>query len=166
MRVKPPSPFAYCIPLYFGLAYCVQSFFSLAYCIPLNNITPNLFWHYIYIKKIKWQYVACTIIFANVRVDAICLLEFLVFYLPKSMFKFINAEMIFSKRRIKSLECFYFVCHPCCVFLMIFKVKMDVCVRYNRIFAYCLPTRLNAPWILHNKRGGVTRMCGEAKHLK
>ena len=37
MRVTPPSPLAYCVPLYFGIAYCVPPFFGLAYCVPFNN---------------------------------------------------------------------------------------------------------------------------------
>ena len=37
MRVTPPSPLAYCVPLYFGIAYCVPAFFGLAYCVPFNN---------------------------------------------------------------------------------------------------------------------------------
>ena len=43
MRVTPPSPLAYCVPLYFGIAYCVPPFFGLAYCVPFNN-TKQPFW--------------------------------------------------------------------------------------------------------------------------
>jgi len=76
-----------------------------------------------------------------------CLLVFLDFDLPKSMFKFINADITPKKRerseRAIFLEFFDFVCHVCCVFwwkLDLFKLKIDVCVRYNRISAYCVPT--------------------------
>ena len=69
--------------------------------------------------------------------------------------------------RANSLELFDFVCHVCCVSwwkLELLKVKIDVCVRYNRIFAYCIlrtdplrtAYRLNTPWILRTKKGGVT----------
>ena len=71
---------------------------------------------YFYIKKIKWQSVACTctIILANVS-----LWYFLVFDLAKSLLKFINVEMTPKKRerseRVKSLDLFDCVCHVCCV---------------------------------------------------
>jgi len=63
-----------------------------------------------------------------------------------SMFKFINAEM--AKKRERSeranfLELFDLVCLVWCVSwwkLDLFKVKIDVCVRYKRISAYCVPT--------------------------
>jgi len=38
---------------------------------------------------------------------------------------------------------FIYICHLCCVSwwkLDLLKVKIDVCVRYNRISAYCVPT--------------------------
>ena len=61
-------PLAYCVPHYFCLVYCVQPCFGLAYCVSFNNKTI-IFGNFIYKKKIKWQYVACTctIIFANVK---------------------------------------------------------------------------------------------------
>ena len=111
-------PLAYCVPPYFGLAYCVPPCFGLAYCVPFNNKT-TIFGNFIYIKKIKWQYVACTctIILANVKFG-VCLLDFLVFDIPKSMFMLINAEMTPKRRerseRAKILELFDFVCHVCC----------------------------------------------------
>jgi len=40
--------------------------------------------------KINWQSVACTVILANVSFDV---LDYLVFDLPKSTFKFINLEL-------------------------------------------------------------------------
>ena len=48
------------------LASCVPPYFGLAYCIPFSN-TTTIFGNFIYIKKLKWQYVACTctIILAN-----------------------------------------------------------------------------------------------------
>jgi len=49
-----------------------------------------------------------------------------------------------KKRKAKRApEKFDFVCHVCCVSwwqLDLLKVKNNVCVRYNRIFAYCVPT--------------------------
>jgi len=63
-------PLAYCVPPYFGLAYCVSPCFGLAYCVPFNNNNKTtIFGNFIYIQKIKWQYVACTctIILANVK---------------------------------------------------------------------------------------------------
>ena len=76
----------------FGLAYCVPPCFGLAYCVPFNNKT-TIFGNFIYIKKIKWQYVTCTctIILANVKFGVFCLLDFLFFDIPKSMFMLINA---------------------------------------------------------------------------
>jgi len=61
-------PLAYCLPPYFCLVYCVPPCFGLAHCVPFNNKT-TIFGNFIYIKKIKWQYVACTctIILANVK---------------------------------------------------------------------------------------------------
>jgi len=71
------------------------------------------------------------------------LVKFPSFGPPKSMFKFINAETTSKSASEASaqifLELFDFVCHVCC-FLDLFKVKNDVCVRYNIIFAYCVPT--------------------------
>jgi len=75
LKLKPitnkgdtPSPRAYCAPPYFGLAYCV----------PFYN-KHNHFGVSIYIKKIKWQYIACTctIILANVAycVPTLCVLR-------------------------------------------------------------------------------------------
>jgi len=73
--------------------------------------------------------------------------KFLDFDLRKCMFKFIYAEMTPKKRerseRAIFLELFDFVCHVCGVFdenWTFFNVKIDVCVRYNRISAYCVPT--------------------------
>jgi len=45
--------------------------------------------------------------------------------------------------------------------LDLFKVKIDVCVRYNRISVYCVPTlcvlrTVKKNWILRTKRGGVS----------
>jgi len=59
--------------------------------------------------------------------------------------KFINAEIAKKKPRAKRARKFLFdlVCHVWCVSwwkLDLFKVKIDVCVRYNRISAYCVPT--------------------------
>jgi len=73
----PPSPRAYCVPHYFGLAYCVPHYFGLPYCVPhhlglaycvppflgLAYCVPfynkhNHFGVSIYINKIKWQYIA------------------------------------------------------------------------------------------------------------
>jgi len=49
----------------------------------------------------------------------VCLLNFLDLDLPKSMFKFVNADMTLKKRerseRAIFLELFDFVCHVCCV---------------------------------------------------
>jgi len=61
-------PLAYCVPPYFYLVYCVPPCFGLAYCVSFNNKT-TIFGNFIYIKKVKWQYVACicTIILANVN---------------------------------------------------------------------------------------------------
>ena len=89
----------YCVPPYFGLAYCVPPCFGLAYCVPFNNKT-TIFGNFIYIKKIKWQYVACTctITFAKVKFG-VCLLDVLVFDIPKSMFMLLNAEMTLQKAR-------------------------------------------------------------------
>jgi len=94
------------------------------------------------------------------------------------MFKFINVEMTPKKRERSEcaniLEVFDFVCHVCCVSwwkLDLFKVKKkDVCVRYNRISAYCvttlcvLRTVLNPPEYCVPKGGGITLMqCGVQK---
>ena len=54
------------------------------------------------------------------------------------------------------LSFFYFICHVCCVSwwkLQLFMEKFDVCVQYNRIFAYCVPFKK----ILINvyQKGGV-----------
>jgi len=75
------------------------------------------------------------------------LVKFSEFDLPKSMFKFINAEMT-PKKRERSQRAILFrviwLCMSCvlCFLMKIgnFKVKFDVCVRYNRIPAYCVPT--------------------------
>jgi len=49
----------------------------------------------------------------------VCLLDFLVFDLPLSMFKFVKTEMTAKKRerseRAKKLELYDFVCHVCFV---------------------------------------------------
>jgi len=98
----------------------------------------------------------------------VCLLNFLDLDLPKSMFNFVNADMTPKRARAKRacnfLELFDFVCHVCCVSwwkLDIFKVKIYVWVRYNRIlrtayqpFAYCVPSKKT--WILRTKKGDVT----------
>jgi len=62
---------------------CVMCF-GLAYCVPFKK-KHNHFGNFICIKKIKWQYVACTctIILANVQFG-VCLLDFLVFDIPKT----------------------------------------------------------------------------------
>ena len=71
MRVTPPSPLAYCVPLYFGIAYCVPPFFGLAYCVPFNNKKTTILGVSIYIKKLKLQYVVCTctVILKNISFD-------------------------------------------------------------------------------------------------
>ena len=63
MRVTPP-----CVPPYVCVAYCVSLCFCLAYCLPFYN-NSTIFGNFFDIKKIKWQYVACTctIILANVN---------------------------------------------------------------------------------------------------
>ena len=62
-----------------------------------------------------------------------------------------------SGERAKCLELFDFVRHVCCVSwwrLDLLKVKIDNCVRYNRIFVYCVPSKhpLNTAY----QKGGVT----------
>jgi len=71
MRVTPPSPLAYCVPLYFGIAYCVPPFFGLTYCVPFYKKTHTILAVSIYIKKIKLQYIVCTctLILENTRFD-------------------------------------------------------------------------------------------------
>jgi len=96
MRV---TPLAYCVPPYFGLAYCVPPCFGLAYCVPFNNNT-TIFDNFIYIKKIKW--LCCVIMYNHSckrYIWCVCLLYFLFFYIPKSMFMLINAEMTPQKAR-------------------------------------------------------------------
>ena len=62
MRVTPPSPLAYCVPPYLALRTAYRHF-----SVSFNN-KNNIFGVSIYIKKIKWQSVACTctIILSNV----------------------------------------------------------------------------------------------------
>jgi len=149
--VTPPSPLAYCVPLYFGIAYCVPPFFASRTAYRLTTKTTIL-GVYIYIKKLKLQYVVCTctVILENISFWCVYLLNFLDFDLRKSMFKFINAEMTPKKRERSERAIFFrviWLCMSCvtCVLcfwwkLDLFNVKIDVCVRYNRIPAYCVPT--------------------------
>jgi len=91
----------------------------------------NIFGVSIDIKKIIWQYVACTTIFEN------------VFDIPKSMLKFINVEMTrnSARERAKNLELFDIVCHI-------------YCVAY-RPFAYCVPSKPSLS-TAYQKRGVIT----------
>ena len=108
-------PLAYCVLPFFCLVYCVPPCFDLAYCVPCNNKT-TIFGNFIYIKKIKWQYVACTctIILANVNFGAFACTIFLVFDIPKSMFMLINAGNDPKKRersqRTKVLDFLFLLC--------------------------------------------------------
>ena len=117
-------PLAYCVPHYFCLVYCVQPCFGLAYCVSFNNKTI-IFGNFIYKKKIKWQYVACTctIIHANVNFGVCCSLDFDI---PKSMFMLINAEMTPKMRerseRAKLLEVFLL----CMWRLLWFLIKIEI----------------------------------------
>ena len=98
MRVTPPSPIAYCVPLYFGIAYCVPPFFGLAYCVPFCN-KNNYFGRFHLHKEDKFT-VCCMHMYSNYWKHNLlmCLLVFLDFDLPKSMFKFINADITQKKR--------------------------------------------------------------------
>ena len=62
-RVTPPSPLAYCVPLYFGIAYCVPLFFGLAYCVPFNN-KNNHFGRFHLHKEVKIT-VCCMHMYCN-----------------------------------------------------------------------------------------------------
>ena len=68
MRVTPPSPLAYCVPLYFGIAY--RHFLASRTAYRLTTKTTNLGVS-IYIKKLKLQYVVCTctVILENISFD-------------------------------------------------------------------------------------------------
>jgi len=103
------------------LAYCVPPYFGLAYCVPFINKT-TIFGNFIYIKKIKWQYVACTctIILANIKFGLFgCKISYSLS--PNQFFMLINAGMTPTplqrrerSERAKILELFDFVCHVCC----------------------------------------------------
>jgi len=45
LRVKPPSPLAYCAPPYFGLAYCVPPFLASRTAYRLTTKT-TIFWRF------------------------------------------------------------------------------------------------------------------------
>jgi len=147
-----PLPLAYCVALYFGIAYCVPPLFCLAYCVPFNNKTTILSVSF-YIKKLKLQYAVwtCTVILET-WVFICFLVKFPKCWPPpivKSMFKFINVEMSPKSASVASAQFFkrYLTLYAKCVVFVffkwkldLFKVKIDVCVRYNRISAYCVPT--------------------------
>ena len=114
MRVTPPSPLAYCVPLYLGFAYCVPPFFGLAYCVPFNN-NNNYFGRFHLHKEVKIT-VCCMHLYSNSwkhKLWFVCLLNFLDFDLPKSMFKFINAEMTTKKRERSERAIFFRVIWLC-----------------------------------------------------
>ena len=117
--------------------------------MPFNKKKTH-FGRSICIKKIKLQYIAhtCRIIHENISFDVFAYKDFIDFDLPKSMFEFINAEITQNKRerseRAKNSSIFICFCMSRVLSFLIkldlFQVKIDVCVRYNRIFAYCVPT--------------------------
>ena len=125
--------YACCVSLYFGLAYCVPPF--LASCTAYRLTTETtIVGVSIYTKWIKWPNVACTCtpFLTNVSFDVFACY----------IFQFYTSHK--RSKCVKNLELFNFVCQFCCVFLWkvdLFKLKNDVCVRYNRkIYAYCLRT--------------------------
>jgi len=94
-------PLAYCVLPYFCLVYCVPQCFGLAYCVLFNNKT-FIFGNFIYIKKIKCILRARVQSFLQTSIFVcFCLLDFLVFDIPKSMFMLINAAMTPQKARAK-----------------------------------------------------------------
>jgi len=127
-------------------------FFGLEYCVPFNNKT-SIFSVSIYIKKIFKT--LCCIQMYNIswkrKLWCVCLLDFLVFYLPKSMFML---KMLRIKYNYLTLYVMFFK-------LDLFKVNNVVCVWY-RIFCVMrtdpLRTayRLKLPWIMRTKKEGVT----------
>ena len=101
------------------------------------------------IKKLKWRNIACTctIILANVSFDVFaCYISYFSTSLSQ-VHKWWNDPPKKRKRseRAKHLELFDFACDVCCVSwwkLDLFKIRIAVCVRYNRTF-YVLRTD---PW--------------------
>jgi len=89
------SPCVMCAALFRPCVLCTAMFWPRVLRTVLKQ--NNHFGNFIYIKKIKWQYVACTctIILPHV-IFGVCLLDFLVFNIPEI------------------LELFDFVCHVCC----------------------------------------------------
>jgi len=144
----PPPPLRTAYRSILALRTAYRHFLALRTAYRLTSKTTILGVS-IYIKKLKLQYVVytCTVILENISFWCVCLLNFLDFDLRKSMFKFINAEMTPKQRERSERAIFLRVIWLCmsCVLcfwwkLDLFNVKIDVCVRYNRISAYCVPT--------------------------
>jgi len=111
---------AYCVPSYFCLVYCVPPCFDHAYCVSFNN-KRTIFWQF-HLQKEDIMAVCCVHMYNHSckrQNLCFCLLEFLLFDIPKSMFFLINAEITPKRRerseRAKILDFFfYFVCDVWC----------------------------------------------------
>jgi len=109
--------------------------FGIVWRVPFKN-KNNHFWRFHFYKVYK-IIVWCMHVNTNLNDSfCVCLLDFPVFDLLKSMFKRINAKLtpnMWNIYRYLTSYVTFVVIHD------IFKVKLYVCVRHNRIFAYCVP---------------------------
>jgi len=83
------------------------------------------------------------------------------------MFKFINAEMTNKRKRSERANILKFFEMWCVSWwkLDLSKVKIDVCVRYNRISAYCVPTLCVLRTVLNPPEYCVPKGVGGHPHL-
>ena len=95
--MTPLPPLVYCVPPYFSLAFCVPPFYGLACCVPFNNKNN-------YFRRFHLHLEDKMTCMSHAHLKT-CLLDFLYFDLPKSMFRFIyNAEMTQKSAKVQTFR--------------------------------------------------------------